>query len=122
MAMPALTLPESVLGLFLSNGEVSVEKTCEFLEISKKQLAAAFGVSENVIRPERMSQVTKDRFYKLAEAIERAALLLEKDANKTKLWFRLPNPNLGDISPRSLIIAKRSEVVLNFIDSARQGY
>ncbi len=113
----------NVLGLFTEDGEVSIENTCEFLELSRTQLASAFGVSENSIRQDRMSQRTKNRFFALAEAMERVAMLFDEHQKKnTRLWFRLPNPNFGGASPRTLIIRRRFEVVMKFIEASSSGY
>ena len=121
--MIAITLESSnILGLFDQQGNVLIDKTCEFLDLSKEQIANAFGLNKSAIRIDRLSQSTKDRFYALAEAMEKVALLLDKDRDKTKAWFKLPNPNFGGASPRSLIIHKRYDVVLKFIDAATSGF
>lgn len=109
------------LGLFTEAGEVDLQKTCDFLEVSKKQLAESFGLNENAIRTDRMSLSTKQRLTDLAEAMEMVALLMKGDSDKTRLWFKVPNPNLGGNSPRSLILLKRSSVLFDFIGSAIAG-
>lgn len=113
---------KNYLGLFDDRGDVDFQKACDFLEFSKKQMAESFGVNENSIRPERMSKSTKQRVTALAEAMEMVAILFKGDVDKTRKWFKVPNPNLGGNSPRNLILIKRSSVLFDFINSARRGY
>lgn len=112
---------QNTLGLLSTTG-ISVEKICSILDLPKKQLADAFGVSENGIREDRMSQRTKDMFYNLVECMEKVAFLLDKDEDKTKLWFRSPNQNFGGSSPRTLIIHRRFDIIKKFIDATSEGY
>ena len=41
-----------------------------------------------------------------------------KDKDKTILWFSIPNPLLGDMTPRDLIRVGRFKKLLNFIQTA----
>lgn len=40
------------------------------------------------------------------------------NVSKAALWFRLPNPLLGDLSPRDMIRYGRTERLARFIDEA----
>lgn len=40
------------------------------------------------------------------------------DTEKTWLWFRTPNPMLGQESPLNMIKVGREKKVMNFIDNA----
>lgn len=37
------------------------------------------------------------------------------DKKKTRLWFKLPNPSLGNISPHEMILSGRSDRLLKFV-------
>lgn len=113
---------KNYLGLFDDKGEVDIQKTCDFLEVSKKQLAESFGLSEGSVRADRMSKGAKQRLTELAEAMEKVAIIMEGDHDKTRLWFKVPNPNLGGNSPRGLILLKRTSVLFDFITAAINGY
>jgi uncharacterized protein (DUF2384 family) len=121
MASSALEI-HNVLGLFDDKGQVDLQKTCEFLEVSRKQLAESFGLKEGAIRPDRMSASAKERLNDLAETMEKVAILMKGDKDKTRLWFKVPNPNLGGNSPRSLIILKRTAILTDFINAAMNGF
>ena len=40
------------------------------------------------------------------------------DDRKTRLWLRTPNPMLGDVSPREMVLMGRYERLLRFITQA----
>ncbi|HLX52475.1 MAG TPA: MbcA/ParS/Xre antitoxin family protein, partial [Aquella sp.] len=40
------------------------------------------------------------------------------DPNKTMIWFKTPNPQLGDMSPRDMIRIGRFKKLFSFIQSA----
>ena len=41
-----------------------------------------------------------------------------QDQKKTILWFSIPNPLLGDMSPRDMIRVGRFKKLLNFVQTA----
>jgi len=46
----------------------------------------------------------------------------EGDEEKTNLWFRLDNANLGGMSPNQMIEVGRIKKLLKFIKNAAEGY
>ncbi len=115
------SLVHNPLKLIQDNGEVDVETTRNFLELSRQELASAFGFSADQIRPERMSEKVKERLSQLATAIELVAEALDSDPQKTRYWLKTPNPNFGGISPRSLILRGRANKLMQFIFSAKNA-
>jgi hypothetical protein len=59
----------------------------------------------------------QDRFLEWATAINRVGQYF-KDIDKTVLWFRLPNPALGNVAPRDMIRVGRAHKLLRFIETA----
>lgn len=116
------TMPKNLSGLFTNTGEVEIEKTCEFLKISRRELAEAFNLSSEQLRPERISSTTAERLKELAGIIEYLFELFDGDKNKAKFWLNTPNLNFGGTSPRNLILKGRFNKVLKFVVSAKQGY
>lgn len=43
------------------------------------------------------------------------------DKKKNKLWWYTPNPNLGSISPKGMLIMGREQKLFKFIDNALIG-
>lgn len=116
------SLPKNLSGLFTETGEVEIDKTCEFLKISRRELAEAFNLTAEQLRPERIAPTTKERLSQLAGVIEFLSETFEGDLNKTKFWLNTPNMNFGGTSPRHLILSGRFNKVQKFILSTKQGY
>jgi len=110
------------LGLFNASGDPDVDATSTFLESSRKELAEAFGFTQEQLRPDRLSGLAKERVTQLAGALEFVAEVFDGDREKTKFWIKTPNPNFGGASPRDLIIRGRYRKVLQFILAARHEH
>jgi hypothetical protein len=54
----------------------------------------------------------------LEQLCEQVVGFFEGDVAKTALWFRLPNPLLGDISPRDMIRHGRYAKLQEFVTEA----
>jgi hypothetical protein len=113
------SLPQNKLGLYNESGEVLIDNTCEFLELSKAELASALGVSYDQIRQARLTGKARDRVEQLASALGYVADAFDGDLKKTLFWIRTPNLNFGGLSPRQLIIRGKYKKVIDFIISAR---
>lgn len=112
------TVPNDFLNLF-PEGVVDGQKVIDFLNYKKNDVAVAANVPLNSIRyePNRMPSELKERLQEWATALN----LVEgffKDSQKTILWFSIPNPLLGGMSPRDMIRVGRFKKLLNFIQTA----
>ena len=54
----------------------------------------------------------------LEQLCEQVVEFFEGDVAKTALWFRLPNPLLGDVSPRDMIRCGRYAKLQEFVVEA----
>ena len=115
------SLSKNFLGLFTEEGEVDIDATSELLEISRAELAKAFGISPDKIRPNRVGAKTKERINELAGALEFVAETFDGDKKKTLFWLNTSNPNFGGTSPKNLIVRGRYHKVLKFILAAKAG-
>ena len=113
---------QNLAGLFTSTGEVDLDLTCKFLEVSRAELARGFNLDAELLRPERMSNLVKDRIKELGAAIEIVAEEYAGDIDKTKFWFNAPNRNFGGISPKKLILNGRAKKVFKFLRATQEGY
>ena len=107
------------LGLFNKQGDVLVDETSEFMEISRAELAEIFGLTSDQLRPDRMSSRAKEKLSQLAGALEFVAQIFKGNRDKTKFWIKTPNLNFGGASPKELILRGRYKKVLQFILSSR---
>mgnify|MGYP001571004288 CR=1 FL=1 len=109
---------KNYLGIFDENGDPNVEKMTKFLAVSRKELAEAFGLSPEQVRPDRMSEIAKDRLRELAGILEFVAEIFNGEAKKALFWVKTPNPHFGGVSPREMIIRGRQRKVQSFVLAA----
>jgi len=113
------SIPESdELGLFKGKGLPNYSRVKDILGYTKEDISIASGVPFGSIRFDKKIPVElTERITEWATAI---ALVhgFFKDENKTMLWFKVPNPLLGDVAPRDMIRFGRFKKLLKFIQSA----
>lgn len=103
----------------LDKGDARASKVIDFVGFKKDDVAKASGVPSNSVRyDDRMPQILKDRLREWANLFNLVAQFFEGDAVKTALWFKTPNPILGNISPRDMIRFGRYQKLLKFIINA----
>lgn len=110
------TIPkEDYLTLFPS-GDTDYQRVINLLDFRKKDVARASNVSLHAVRydPPKMPKELQDRIQEWAVALNLVAQFF-KDEQKTVLWFKTPNPLLGDIAPRDMIKIGRFKKLRQFI-------
>ena len=113
----AFKMPKDRLNLFQGH-DVRGEEVVRRLKYKKRDVSQASGVSLNSIRYDaKMPQELEDRLIEWAITINLVAEFF-KDENKTMLWFRTPNPLLGEQTPRDMIRIGRSKKLIKFIRNA----
>ena len=112
------TVPrEDYLNLFPSGG-TDYERAVGLLEFKKKDVARASNVPLQSVRYDRkMPKELEDRLSEWAVALALVAQFF-KDGPKTILWFKTPNPLLGNIAPREMIRIGRFSKLHRFIINA----
>ncbi len=103
---------------FFEKGEPDGKKIVDFLKYKKEDVSVATDVPVKSIRyDEKMPADLKERIVEWATAINLVGSFFN-DHHKTMLWFQVPNPLLGDLSPRDMIRVGRFKKLLNFIQTA----
>lgn len=116
------TVPKSNhLHLVEENGEPDYAKILKFLRFDKSDFSKATGVPVSSIRYDRLPKELHERFLEIAAVCELVADHFGGDIGKTAQWFSLPNPLLGEISPRDMIRMGRFKKLMKIIYDARQG-
>lgn len=113
------TIPKKdYLGLF-PQGNTDFQKVVNLLEFKKKDVARASNISIQSIRYDRpkMPKELEDRLIEWAIALNLVAQFF-RDEHKTLLWFKTPNPLLGDMTPRDMIRVGRFKKLHRFIQNA----
>lgn len=105
------------LSLFKS-GRPDYQRVVELLDFNKKDVATATNVPRVSVRyDQKIPAELADRFREWAIALNLVAQYFN-DEEKTVLWFKTPNPLLGDIAPRDMIRVGRFKKLLRFILNA----
>ncbi len=121
LSQPSLfrTVPaKDYLNLF-DKGIPDGEKVVKLLNYKKADVSVAANVPVSSVRyePKKMPAELRERLTEWATALNLVAGFFH-DNEKTILWFCMPNPLLGDMSPRDMIRVGRFKKLLNFIQSA----
>jgi hypothetical protein len=106
------------LNLFKKGSKPNGEKIAEILEFKKKDVAQATDIPLASIRyDDKMPAALIERLREWAIALNLVAEYFG-DQQKTILWFDVPNPLLGNISPRDMIKLGRFKKLRDFIQTA----
>lgn len=106
------------VGKFFKNGEVDTEKVVKFLKYKKEDVAVASGVPVSSVRYDaKIPAVLIERATEWATSINLVASHFN-DIEKTMLWFQVPNPLLGNMSPKDMIRVGRFKKLFKFIQTA----
>jgi hypothetical protein len=105
------------LGLFKKAGKPNYDKVKYILGYTKQDISIASGVPFGSIRFDgKVPAELTERVIEWATAIALVHSFF-KDETKTMLWFKVPNPMLGDVAPRDMIKVGRFKKLLKFIQS-----
>jgi hypothetical protein len=106
------------LGLFKKTGKPDYDKVKDILGYTKQDISVASGVPFGSIRFDgKVPAELTERVIEWATAIALVHSFF-KDETKTMLWFKVPNPMLGDVAPRDMIKVGRFKKLLKFIQTA----
>lgn len=107
---------------FWSNHGLDYRRVSEFLNFDTNELSKLGGVSKQSVRlDERIPQDLRESLEQIANICTLVAEYFNSDVEKTVLWFKTSNPQLGGISPRDMIRYGRYKKLLTFITEARQA-
>ncbi len=94
--VPGFDIKTSI-GLFDKKGNVKIDKILNFMDISREELAGAFGLTGDQLRPDRTANRTREVIAELAGAIEYVAGIFLGNEEKTRKWFNLPNIHFSNV-------------------------
>ena len=113
------SVPEKdYLSLLKGASQPDGEKIAKILKFKRQDVAAATNIPQSSIRyDDKMPVELKERLIEWAVALNLVAEYFD-DAEKTMLWFEIPNPLLGGISPKDMIKLGRFKKLRDFIQIA----
>lgn len=108
---------------FVSDGTVAIDALTDSLHVSRKELAAATGLSRDAVsKKDRLnSDATQKRLRDMVEIINRV-LPWSGSVQQAFAWYRSqPLPSLGDVTAEDLVKAGRAEDVKTYLARIAQG-
>lgn len=106
------------LSLFEGN-HADYASVVKHLDFKKEDVALATGTPVSSIRYDhKIPKEVSERITEWANLLNLVAQHFKGDVSKTILWFTLPNPLLGNITPRDMIRLGRYKKLLKFIMNA----
>lgn len=115
-------VPKGDLFGIKANNHFNYKIAADFLGLNKKEVAKAAGISQSSVRyDERMPTDLKDFFLELISVLSVVSSNLEDDKERTRLWFSLPNPMLGGLSPVQMILIGKHKKLMKFIERSISG-
>ena len=115
------TVPQSDHLNFWANHGLDYSSVSDFLDLDKNELSKLGGISLKSVRLDnRIPHDLKERLEQIANICNLVAEFFEGDATKTALWFRTPNPMLGDLAPRDMIRYGRYKRLQKLVLQARE--
>jgi hypothetical protein len=91
----------------------------KFLDLQKEDLARIAQVARSSVRfDQKTPKEVLERIEEIANVCTLVAGFFDGNAERTALWFRTPNPQFGDISPRDMIRYGRYKRLLQFVLAA----
>lgn len=116
---PFSTVPDKDYLALFDGARPKGEDVVKFIHLKKEEIAKAADVPLNSVRyDEKMPAELEQRLKEWAILFNLVAQHFEGDLKKTSLWFTMPNPMLGNISPRDMIRFGRSQKLVKFILNA----
>ncbi len=111
--------PQDYFHFFDESAFVDGEKVVKLLKYKKDDVSVAASVPVSSIRydEKKMPAELKECLTQWATALNLVAGFFH-DEKKTIIWYFMPNPLLGGMSPRDMIRVGRFKKLLNFIQTA----
>jgi hypothetical protein len=114
-------IANDILGLY-TDGEPDYRRVADIAKLSKEDLGKIAKVAKSSVRYDNaIPAAVAERLREIANIANLVAEYFEGDVHKVGLWFELPNPHLGNISPRTMIRGNRYKRLLNFVLDAREA-
>jgi hypothetical protein len=101
---------------FFEGTKLNFQKVIKFAELESKDVARAADVPLASVRyDEKIPKELRQRIIEWANLFNLVAGYFHGDPNKTAIWFKVPNPLLGEISPRDMIRIGRYKKLVSFV-------
>jgi hypothetical protein len=116
-------IANDVLGFYKQGQETpDYKRVADLVQLSKEDLSKLARVAKSSVRfDDAIPAAVGERLREIANIANLVAEYFGGDERKVALWFELPNPMLGNVSPRTMIRGNRYRRLLNFVLDARDA-
>jgi|HubBroStandDraft_2_1064218.scaffolds.fasta_scaffold135444_2 hypothetical protein len=98
------TVPARDYLQFWQSGQFQPQRVARFLGMRKAELAQLAAVAPASVRFDgKAPRILRERLMDIAATCELVAQAFDGNTTKTALWFKTPNPHLGNVSPCDLL-------------------
>ncbi len=113
------TVPEKDYLSFFEEKTPRYNRIIDFLDFKKEDISKATDVPLSSVRYDnKIPRELHERIREWAILSNLVAGHFKGDSNKTALWFTVPNPLLGNVTPRDMIRFGRYKKLFRFILNA----
>lgn len=110
------TVPKKDYLAFFEKDSPRYNRIIDFLEFKKEDISKATDVPLSSVRyDDKIPKELHERIREWAILLNLVAGHFNGDAAKTALWFTIPNPLLGNVTPRDMIRFGRYKKLFKFI-------
>jgi len=111
-------VPQDHLSLFKKD-KPDYEHIVDFLHLKRGDVARATGLATASVRYDaKMPRELSEILLQWAVLFNKVAEHFKGDVHKTNLWFNVPNPLLGNVSPKDMIRLGRYKKLYSFVVQA----
>jgi uncharacterized protein (DUF2384 family) len=105
---------------FWRGNMLNYQKVRDFIGLDTRDVSRVAGVAKSSVRyDEEAPREVREHLANVANICNLVSQFFNDDV-KTKLWFQIPNPMLGNISPRDMIRIGRYNKLLCFVTQAME--
>ena len=113
------TVPKKDYLSFFEQKTPRYNRIIDFLDFKKEDISKATDVPLSSVRYDnKIPKELHERIREWAILLNLVAGHFKGDSNKTGLWFTVPNPLLGNVTPRDMIRFGRYKKLFRFILNA----
>ncbi len=113
------TVPKKDYLSFFEEKTPRYNRIIDFLDFKKEDISKAADVPLSSVRYDnKIPKELHERIREWAILLNLVAGHFKGDSNKTALWFTVPNPLLGNVTPRDMIRFGRYKKLFRFILNA----
>jgi len=113
------TVPDRDYLSFGAGNHFDAKAVTEMLNLRKAEVSKIAHVAPSSVRyDDDMPAAVRERLEEIASICNMVAGFFDGDSTKTAMWFKTPNPMLGEVTPKDMVRLGRYDKLRKFVISA----